>query len=253
MSETSRNYRKLLMILIYRLRKCTISTPKWQRKRRQRRQRRRRLRNERPRSADDSLFKSHQHYDGGFLCYYNSAMAHEIETKVLDIDVGDVLQKMANIKAKMVSKTRLSVSWFRIKGVKEGEDPWFLRIRSNSEGKNEVTWKAKSDILGTARKHKEINFNIAEPEKLEDLFIELGLEKYAYQEKDRTTFVLNDWQFDLDQYPRMPAFLEIEGKSEEHVKEAMSLLGIEKNKTWAKGERILIQDTYKLDWYDMKF
>lgn len=103
------------------------------------------------------------------------------------------------------------------------------------------------------RKHKEINFNILEPEKLSDLFDELELEKYAHQEKDRTSFTYEDWQFDIDQYPNMPAYLEIEGTSEENVKEAIKLLGLENNKTWAKGERILIQDTYGLDWYNMKF
>jgi adenylate cyclase class 2 len=137
--------------------------------------------------------------------------------------------------------------------VKEGEDNWFLRIRSKSDGESEVTWKAKSDLIGIIRKHKEINFKIGEPEKMADLFEEIGLEKYARQEKDRTSFIYKDWQFDLDQYPGMPAYLEIEGKDEASIKEALALLGLEKNKTWAKGERILIQDTYGLDWYNMKF
>ncbi len=180
-------------------------------------------------------------------------MAHEIETKVLDIDAKILKEKLVSLGAQKIQETRLIVDWYRIKGIKEGEDPWFLRIRSNSEGKNEVTWKAKSDILGIARKHKEINFIITEPEKLSDLFEELGLEKYAHQEKDRTTLTLKDWQFDIDQYPKMPAYLEIEGSSEDGIKAAISLLGLENNKTWAKGERILIQDTYGLDWYDMKF
>src|SRR6185369_6792866 len=100
---------------------------------------------------------------------------------------------------------------------------------------------------------KEINFNITEPQKLADLFEELGLEKYAHQEKNRKSFVLKDWQFDLDQYPKMPAYLEIEGKSEEHIKEALELLGLKNNPTWAQGERILIQETYGLDWYQMSF
>lgn len=180
-------------------------------------------------------------------------MAHEIETKVLDIDKEAIKTKLISLGAEKIQETRLVVDWFRIKGVKEGEDEWFLRIRSYSDGKNEVTWKAKSEILGTARKHKEINFDIAEPEKLADLFEEIGLEKYAHQEKDRTSFVYKDWQFDIDQYPKCPAFVEIEGNSEEHVKEAMKLLGLEDNRTWAKGERILIQETYNLDWYNMRF
>ena len=51
----------------------------------------------------------------------------------------------------------------------------------------------------------------------------------------------------------MPPFLEIEGNSEGHVNEAVLLLGLEKNRTWAEGERKLVQQVYSLDWYSMKF
>ena len=180
-------------------------------------------------------------------------MAHEIETKGLDIDAEAFKEKITSLGAVKTQDTRLVVDWYRPKGIKEGQDPWFLRIRSNSEGKHEVTWKAKSDILGTARKHKEINFFIGDPEKLSDLFESIGLENYAHQEKDRVSYDLKDWHFDLDTYPKMPAYLEIEGTSEELVNEAIKLLGLENHKTWAKGERILIQEIYELDWYKMSF
>lgn len=180
-------------------------------------------------------------------------MAYEIETKVLDIDAGEVEKKLADLGARVVKQTTLRVDWYRPRGIGEGEDPWFLRIRSDDEGKHQVTWKAKSDVLGVARKHKEINFDIPEPEKLADLFEELGLEFYAHQDKKRKSFTFKDWLFDIDRYPKMPSFLEIEGKSEDEVKEAIALLGLENNRTWARGERILIQEVYGLDWYDMRF
>lgn len=180
-------------------------------------------------------------------------MAHEIETKVLDIVKESIESKLHDLGAKLFPRTKLTVDWFRKCGIKEGEDEWFLRIRSYNNEKYEVTWKAKSEIIGKARKHKEINFLIEEPEKLADLFEELDLEKYAHQEKYRTTYTLNEWQFDIDEYPGMPAFIEIEGKSEEHIQEAIKLLGLENNKTWAVGERKLIQNIYKLDWYAMRF
>lgn len=180
-------------------------------------------------------------------------MAHEIETKVLDINAEEIKKKFVALGAKKIQDTRLTVRWLRIIGTQEGKEDWFLRIRSNSEGKHEVTWKAKSTIQGTTRKHKEINLHITEPDKLADLFIEIGLEEYAHQEKDRISFELKDWTFDIDQYPGMPAFMEIEGTSEEHVKEAMKILGLTNNRTWANGERILIQEEYGLNWYDMKF
>jgi adenylate cyclase, class 2 len=180
-------------------------------------------------------------------------MAHEIETKVLDIDMEVVKKKLLSLGAQKTKDTRLIVDWYRTKETVEGNEPWFLRIRSDSEGAHEVTWKAKSEILGIARKHKEINFLIAEPEKLADLFEELGLEKYAHQEKDRVSFSLKEWNFDIDTYPNMPPYLEIEGTSEAHVKEAVALLGLKDKPTWTRGERILIQEMYHLDWYAMKF
>ena len=171
----------------------------------------------------------------------------------MDIDAEAFKEKITSLGAVKTQDTRLVVDWYRPKGIKEGQDPWFLRIRSNSEGKHEVTWKAKSDILGTARKHKEINFFIGDPEKLSDLFESIGLENYAHQEKGRVSYDFKDWHFDLDTYPKMSAYLEIEGQSEEHVNEAIKLLGLGKHKTWAKGERILIQEIYGLDWYKMSF
>ena len=180
-------------------------------------------------------------------------MAHEIETKVLDIDSRAVQARLRKLGAKKIRKTRLIVDWYRLVGTKEGRDEWYLRIRSYDGKTHEVTWEAKSKILGAARKHKEINFIVTEPEKLADLFKSIGLEKYAHQEKDRTSYTLKEWAIEIDDYPGMPPFLEIEGSSEQHVNECIKLLGLEKNRTWAEGERTLIQNIYKLDWYSMKF
>ena len=180
-------------------------------------------------------------------------MAYEIETKVLEVDKARIMERLLAVGAEKTQETRLAVDWYRLKGVKEGNDPWFLRVRSNSEGSHEVTWKATSEIIGISRKHKEINFLIEEPEKLSDLFLEIGLEKYAHQEKNRLSFSLKKYNFDIDTYPGMPPYLEIESDSEESIKKAIELLGLENNKTWEKGERILIQEVYGLDWYKMNF
>ena len=179
---------------------------------------------------------------------------HEIETKVLEVDKEELKQKLESLGAKQIQSVRLVVDWYGPKGLThDGDDPWYLRVRSYSGEKYEVTWKAKSDILGAARKHKEINFTVSDPERIGDLLLELDLEKYAHQEKDRTSWVLNDWQFDLDEYPGMPAYLEIEGKSEEHIQEALKLLNLENHKNSSQGERALIKEQYGLNWFDMKF
>ena len=62
-----------------------------------------------------------------------------------------------------------------------------------------------------------------------------------------------DWQFDLDQYPNMPAYLEIEGKHEEHIQEILKKLGLEGHEYSLEGERILIEKKYGLNWNEMRF
>lgn len=178
---------------------------------------------------------------------------HEIETKVLDINQAEIEKKLTELGAVKTDRTLLKVTWYQEKGTKQGEEEWYLRIRSYDDKKHEVTWKAKSEIIGIARKHKEINFLIEEPLKLADLFEEINLESYAHQEKYRTTYKLKDWQFDIDEYPKMPAYVEIEGKSEEHIKEAMTLLNIEDKQTTSEGETKLIRNVYGLDWNNMSF
>jgi hypothetical protein len=65
--------------------------------------------------------------------------------------------------------------------------------------------------------------------------------------------VLNDLQFDLDQYPDMPAYLEIEGNSEKDIDKAIDLLNLSKYQSSCEGERVLIKEKYKLDWFNMYF
>jgi adenylate cyclase class 2 len=177
----------------------------------------------------------------------------ETETKILNVDSQGLKKKFDELGALKTADTKLAVDWFRPIGTKEGEDKWFLRIRTYSDGKNEVTWKGKSDVLGASRTHKEINFDINDPSKLSDLFEQIGLEKYAHQEKFRMSWQYKDWKFDLDAYPKMPPYLEIEGTSESHIQEAIQLLGLENHKASSEGERTLIQNTYGLNWYDMRF
>ncbi len=177
----------------------------------------------------------------------------EIETKILEVDPKSISEKLDSLGAELILDTKFAVDWFRTKDSQEGDDQWFLRIRTTAQGKSEVTWKGFSTVLGDSRRHKEISFEIAEPKKMGDLFLNIGLEKYAHQDKLRKSWQLKDWRFDLDTYPNMPSYLEIEGKSEAHIQEAIQSLALVNHKKSSGGERILIQEKYGLDWYNMHF
>jgi len=179
---------------------------------------------------------------------------HEIETKVLEVNVEDIKQKILALGAREIKNTRLTVDWYCPKGVNESNThPWYLRVRKTSDGKSEMTWKSLETFVGNTRQSQEININISDFESSKDLLSAIGFEQYAHQEKDRISFMYKDWQFDLDQYPGMPAYLEIEGTSEEHVGEAIKLLELTSHDALSQGETKLIKERYGLNWYDMRF
>jgi adenylate cyclase class 2 len=108
-------------------------------------------------------------------------------------------------------------------------------------------------VLGASRTHREINVGVDSAEKIGELFKEINLEHYGHQEKRRVSWSYKNWRFDLDAYPGIPPYLEIEGKDEAHIQEAIALLGLQKNAKYPGGERILISEKYGLNWYEMRF
>lgn len=174
---------------------------------------------------------------------------HEIETKILEIKVEEVKKKLEALGAKQTQNVLLKVDWF---GQIENKN-WFLRIRSYSSGKVEVTLKSDPKVVGTVRKVNEINLIVDDHEKMKLLFESIGLPCYAHQEKKRVSWKLDGVAFDLDTYPGMPAYLEIEGESEEAIQTMIKKLDLSSYETYNHGERTLIEGKYKLNWCDMRF
>ena len=142
---------------------------------------------------------------------------HEIEIKILEVDGNSVAEKLEQLEAEKVQETLLVVDWFSLPGLNKDNQPWYLRVRSYDGGKVEITWKDKHKALGIARKVEEVNLLVDSHEKTKLLFEAIGLFCYAHQEKKRISWKIGGTQFDMDTYPRMPAYLEIEAPSGEVI------------------------------------
>lgn len=53
----------------------------------------------------------------------------------------------------------------------------------------------------------------------------LGYSYKSYQEKERITYVLDEYELDIDTWPGIPTYVEVEGKSEEDLENILSKLG----------------------------
>lgn len=58
----------------------------------------------------------------------------------------------------------------------------------------------------------------------------MGIKSRGYQENKRTQYILNGVEIDIDSWPMIPTYVEIEGKNEEEVINTLEILELPKDK-----------------------
>lgn len=151
-------------------------------------------------------------------------MDQEFETQVLDIDKNKISKKLKDLGAKEETEA-LQKRWvFDLDPCTVLSTGEWIRLRQVGSKKPTITYKNKSGKgLGETQ---EIEIEVDDFEKAAKLLSKLPFKGQYYQENKRTKFILNDIEFTLDTWPRIPTFLEIEGKSEEKVHEGLKLLSL---------------------------
>lgn len=132
-------------------------------------------------------------------------------------ECGAVLQKGSHIQKHIV---------FNLSEERKIKGAW-MRVREESD---RVTMSLKI-INGKNIANQQEYFFIAENTEDACRFLTLlgGIEK-ARQEKRREIWMLGQCEVTIDEWPFLEPFLEVEGKSEEMVKETVGLLGYEYEK-----------------------
>lgn len=164
-------------------------------------------------------------------------MQTEIEAKFLNIDHDAMRQKLKTLGAQRVQPDRLTKR--RNYSVPYLERAW-VRVRDEGD-KTTLTFKQLNDrtLHGT----KEINLTIDNFEQAEAFLKTIGLPPSAYQETRRESWVLGDVQIELDEWPWIKPFLEIEAPSEQLVRETATKLGLD----WEKALHGSVEVAYQAE------
>lgn len=144
-----------------------------------------------------------------------SAMAKEIEAKILDIDSVKIRQMLISHGAKKVAKlTKQSRYVFDID--KNDKSKW-IRLRTDGRRTTLTVKIIKSnDIDGTIEYETEVSDIDSTLKILESL----GFKPKSYQENYRELYELDTASISIDYWPRIKPYLEVEAESAELV-EAM--------------------------------
>jgi len=152
-------------------------------------------------------------------------MEKEFETQVLDINKEELTKKLRILGAKEKPEV-LQKRWvFDINPCTIESTGEWIRLRQIDGGQSTITYKNKSG-KGLSET-EEIEVEVDDFNKAAKLLSRLAFKGQYYQEKKRMKFTLNDIEFTLDTWPKVPTFLEIEAKSEDKVREGLKLLDLE--------------------------
>ena len=171
----------------------------------------------------------------------------EYEERVLEIDEKSIIEKIEMCKGKKVGEFFQKRYVYDFMPKRENE---WIRLRTNGE-KTTLTYKnvEKNSIDGT----KELEVEVSDFEETNELLKILGYIPKAYQENNRIRYIINDVELDIDTWPKIPTYLEVEGENIEKVKEVEKLLEIDNNKITNLNCEDIYKDIYNVDIDSIKF
>lgn len=149
-------------------------------------------------------------------------MESEIEVKFLDVNFDTVREKLKELGAVCEQPMRLMRrAIFRNEFMKTGKDS-YLRVRD--EGDTVAMTYKQFDSLSVDGA-KEIGVAVDSFEDTVALLAQVGIPLKSIQESKRETWKLGETEIVLDEWPWIKPYIEIEGESEERLREVASKVG----------------------------
>ncbi|MCL5003683.1 MAG: CYTH domain-containing protein [Patescibacteria group bacterium] len=152
----------------------------------------------------------------------------EFEVKFLNIDTNIIESKLKTLGAKKEFDRIYKRRVFDYPDLRLNNQGAYLRLRDEAD-KVTLTFKKR---LGMGREGKndkgmqEIEIIVSDFKRTAELLLNLGLAEKFLEENRRIRYTFNDIEFDLDFWPLIKPYLEIEARTSEKVDEGIKLLGL---------------------------
>lgn len=179
-------------------------------------------------------------------------MPQEIETRVLDIDKAAIVGKLEQLGATKIKDVLQRRTTFDYPDRRlDAKDSW-IRLRDTGDGVVELAYKCQPPKEGAGiAQCEEVEFAVPDMETVEKFLLLIGFERKSYQETKRIRYQLDDLTFDVDEWPLIPPFVEVEGPSHARVLEGVRLLGYDEKDTFP-GSAGAVYEKHGIDWKAMK-
>lgn len=165
----------------------------------------------------------------------------EYEVRVLEINEDEIQSKLKELNAILVEDVFQKRYVYDFKPVVPSK---WIRLRTNGS-KTTLTIKSveSSNIDGT----REVEIEVSDFDDTNAILEELGYIPRGIQENKRIKYDLNGVEIDIDTWPKIPTYLEIEGTNEEEVYNTLQLLGIPKERATSLDVQSIYEQIYGID------
>ncbi|MFK0096769.1 CYTH domain-containing protein [Streptomyces sp. NPDC091040] len=145
----------------------------------------------------------------------------EYEAKALDIDIRDITRRILGAGGVEATPRRL-MRRYVYDTIPPVPGRW-VRLRDTGDSTTLCVKEITTDAVDGTRETEVVVDDFTEAAALLHL---AGLVPRGYQENRRTSYRLDAVRLEIDEWPRIPPYLEIEGDDAEQVWEAAAALGL---------------------------
>ena len=177
----------------------------------------------------------------------------EIEVRFLEINKDDLAARLNKLGAIDHGEDLLEERIIFDKDLLWQRAAKFMRIRTKG-GKTTLAYKNRENPHEpSAHGTEEIEFEVSDPELAQALLSRLGYEPFRYQQKKRHSFTFGDVSVDIDTWPKVPTYVELEGNSEDDLKAAAKELGLDWTNVEFRDPKLVIEQVYGIPVGQMKW
>lgn len=175
----------------------------------------------------------------------------EIEVRFLEIDLPLLQQKLTALKAIDFGEDCLKeIIFYDQAGKWQYQEKKFVRLRKTKAG---IFVAYKNQQEETATGTEEIEFTVDNWDKAKEFLERIGLVAFREQEKKRHSYKLGKVMVDIDTWPKVPTYVELEGPSERSLKEAAAKLGLDWSTVVFEAPRFVIERHYHIPVSKLKY
>jgi adenylate cyclase class 2 len=157
-------------------------------------------------------------------------MTTEFEAKFLEIDTDDIRAQLTKLGATLVFADKTFERYnFDFEDMRLQERHGWVRLRA---GEPDGNWTlCYKQVDGHAVDSvKEVEFRVESRDLAKTFLEDIGMHAKSHQERKREQWKLGNVEFDIDTWPWIPTFLEIEAPSGEEVQNFAQKLGLDFSK-----------------------